>query len=319
VWREYQVVQIPDEALALLNPNDWHWAELGATAWSMVQIAFTKIGFFALLALLIGFAVVIADAPRLFTPFQRSGVLMGAVLGIGKIGALLMLYLVAAYTAEEAANAKDFWRFMVQVGPALVIAAIPLIPPRLWTLQPAGRLLCIAAPILAVALPIVSVRYLRVDSPRVTRVPYLRDVGRQVAGLIGTAPQITLVDPDDAAGDLGNLAVVRYQLQALGDRRPRGGFWPPVPAVNFVAGSPPIHLVAESGLPRDAGRGYPAEWRDKDFATILAAPFVWFQDGGPVASQMSGLTLAPGASYLIAHHGGAAAELVKAWPFPEEP
>ncbi len=319
VWREYQVVQIPDEALALLNPNDWHWAELGSTAWSMVQIAFTKIGFFALLALLIGFAVVIADAPRLFTPFQRSGVLMGAVLGLGKIGALLMLYLVTAYTAQDAANAKDFWRFMVQVGPALVIAAIPLIPPRLWTLQPAGRLLCLAAPILAVALPIVSVRYLRVDSPRATRTAYLRDVGRQVAGLIGTAPQITLVDPDDAAGDLGNLAVVRYQLQALGDRRPRHGFWPPMPAVNFVAGSPPIHLVADSGLPRDAGRGYPAEWRDKDFATILAAPFVWFQDGGPVASQMARLNLAPGASYLIVPHAGAAGELVKAWPFPDPP
>ncbi len=319
VWREYQVVQIPDEALTLLNPNAWHWAELGATAWSMVEIAFTKIGFFALLAVLIGVSVVIADAPNLFTPFQRSGAVMGAVLGLGKIGALLMLYLVTAYTAEEAASAKDFWRFMVQVGPALVVAAIPLIPPRLWTLQPAGRLLCIAAPILAVLLPIVSVRYLHVDSPRSSRTPYLRDVGREIAGLIGDAPQITLVDPDDAAGDLATLAVVRYQLQAIGDRKPRQGAWPPVPAVNLIAGSPPIHLVAESGLPRDAGRGHPADWREKDFATLLAAPFVWFQDGGPVASQLSGLTLAPGASYLIAHHGGTAAELVKVWAFPEEP
>jgi hypothetical protein len=319
VWREYQVVQIPDEALTLLNPKDWHWAELGSTAWSMVQIAVSKIGFFALLALLIGFAVAIADATTLFTPFQRSGVAMGAVLGVGKIGALLMLYLLTAYSAEDAARAKDFWRFMVQVGPALVVAAIPLIPARLWSLQPAGRLLCLAAPILAVVLPIVSVRYLRVDSPPASRTAYLRDVGREVDGLIGTAPRITLVDPDDAAGDLASLAVVRYQLQALGDRRPRQGFWPPVPAVDFIAGSPPIHLLAESGLPRDAARGYPAEWREKDFATLVAAPFVWFRDGGPEASKLSGMSLAPGASYLIAHRGGGAGEVVKAWPFAGAP
>ena len=315
VWREYQVVQIPDEALAVLAPSAWHWATLPATLWSMLYVAIGKIGYFALLGILVGFSLAIAEAPEMFTPFQRSGVVMGAVLGLGKIATLVVLYLVADYTVAEAAGAKDFWRFMVQVGPALVVGAIPLIPPRLWSEQPAGRILCLAAPVLALALPIVSVRYLRVDTPRASHTPYLRAVARDVAGLIGPAPQITLIDPDDASGDLANLAVVRYQLQSGDARGPRRQFGPPVPAVAFIAGSPPLHLLAESGLPRDAARGYPVGWREKDMQTLLAAPFVWFHDGGPQASQMAGMPLETGASYLIAHHDGTT-DLVKSWPFP---
>jgi hypothetical protein len=315
VWREYQVVQIPDEALAVLRPGDWHWAGLPATFWSMAQIALSKIGYFALLGVLVGFALAIADAPELFTPFQRSGVVIGAVLGLGKIATLVMLYLVADYTVAEAAAAKDFWRFMVQVGPALVVGGITLIPPRLWTAPPAGRLLCVAAPILALVLPIVSVGYLRVDSTRASHTPYLRMVARDVAALIGPAPKITLVDPDDAAGDLSNLAVVRYQLQLPVEHQPRLQAGPPVPAVAFISGVPPQHLLAESGLPRDASIGYPPGWRDNDMVEQLAAPFVWFHDGGAEASRLAGLPLAAGASYLIARHDGAPA-IVKSWPFP---
>jgi hypothetical protein len=143
---------------------------------------------------------------------------------------------------------------MVQIGPALVIAAIPLIPPRLWTLPPAGRLLCIAAPILMLALPIVAVRTLRIDAPRASHTPYLRDVARDIAKLIGDAPQITLVDPDYPAGDLASLAVVRYQLQTGAQRKPRLQLGPPVPTVNFIAGAPPLHLLADSVLPRHRAR-----------------------------------------------------------------
>ncbi len=315
VWREYQVVQIPDDTLAILSVSDWHWAALPVTLWSMVVIGLSKIGYFALLAILVGFAVVIVDAPQLFTPFQRTGVAMGAVLGLGKIISLVLLYLVSDYTPAEAASAKDFWQYMIQIGPALAVAAIALIPQRLWSAEPAGRLLCIAAPVLAVILPLVSVRYLRVDLPHASRTLYLRDVGREIAEQIGAAPQITLVDPDDPTGDLANLIVVRYQLQALGNRRPRDGFWPPAPAVSFIAGSTPFHVVADAGRPRDAGVGYSQDWRNKDIGTLLAAPYVWFQDGGQLATQLSGLKLPQGASYLVAHHG-ATAEVVRSWPFP---
>lgn len=316
VWREYQVVQIPDEALAVLNPKDWHWGTLPTTLWSMLEIAIGKIGFTALVALVLGFALAIADAPEMFTPFQRTGVVMGAVLAIAKISTLVVLYLVADYTVQEAAAAKDFWRYLVQIGPAMVIAAIPLIPPRLWSMQPAGRLLCVVAPILILVLPVVSVRYLRIDSPRASHTPYLREVGRDVATLIDDAPQITLVDPDDPSGDLASLGIVRWQLQSGTNRKPRLQSGPPVPAVSFIAGSPPIHLLASGILPRDAATGYPPGWRETDMARQLAAPFVWYRDGGAVASELAGLPLAPGASYLVAHHGDKA-EIVKSWPFEQ--
>jgi hypothetical protein len=315
VWREYQVFQIPDEALAVLNPVDWHWAALPATAWSMLLVALSKIGYSAVMVLLLGFALAVADAPEMFTPFQRTGVVMGAVLGIAKLATLVVLYLVGDYTPEQAAAAAGFWRYLVQIGPALVVAAIPLIPPRLWTLQPAGRLLCAAAPLLMLVLPLVSVRYLRVDQPRASHTPYLLGVAHEIAGLIGPAPQITLIDPDDPNGDTASLAVVRYELQIAPNRRPRLQQDKPVPEVGFIAGAPPLHLLAAGVMPRDAALGHPPDFRAKDMANQLAAPFVWFRDGGPVASQMSGLQLEPGASYLISHHDGAT-DLVKSWPFP---
>ncbi len=315
VWREYQVFQIPDEALAVLNPVDWHWKELPATAWSMLWVALGKIGYTGLMVLLIGFALAIADAPEMFTPFQRTGVVMGAVLGVAKLATLVVLYLVGDYTAEQAAAAADFWRYLVQIGPALVVAAIPLIPPRLWAMQPAGRLLCAAAPVLMLVLPLVSVRYLRVDQPRVSHTPYLVGVAHDIAGLIGPAPQITLVDPDDPDGNLDSLMVIRYELEIAPNRRPRLQKGDPVPEVNFIAGSPPVHLIAKGIMPQDAARRHPPEFRAQDMSNQLAVPFVWFRDGGQAASQMAGLELEPGASYLVSHHDGTT-DLVKSWPFP---
>jgi hypothetical protein len=313
VWREYQSIEIPDETLAMLGPADWHWSVLGSTVLSMAGVVFSKIGLFAVLGLLIGFAVAIGEAPHAFTPFQRTGVLMGAVLGVGKIAWLLLLYLVSSYTSEEAANAHEFFRFMVHVGPAMMVGAITLIPTRLWSLQPAGDLLCFFAPILAVLLPIVSVGYLRVDRHDAAHRQFLRETGSDVASLIGPA-QITLIDPDTSG--LSNLAVIRYQMEALGDRKPRDGYWPPVPVVTLLAGSPLTHLYAEAGQPRDASIGFAPGWREKDLEEQVAAPFVWFHDGGQAASQLAGMQLAPGASYLIAHQGGQS-KLIKSWPFPD--
>lgn len=314
VWREFQVVQIPDEALAVLPPGAWHWGALPSTLLSMLLIALGKVGYTAVLVLVVGFALAIAEAPQMFTAFQRSSVVMGAVLGVGKVATLVVLYLVADYSAAEAAEAKDFWRFMVQIGPALVVAAVPLIPQRLWSEQAAGRLLCVLAPVLALVLPIVSVRYLRVDQPHASHAPYLRAVARDIAATIGTEPRITLVDPDDAAGDLNSLAVVRYQLQDGAGRRPRLQDGPPTPEVSFIAGAAPTHFYADSGMPRDAARGYPPSWRETDLAAQLAAPFVWFRDGGKVASQLAGVPLDTGSSYLVSHAGGKT-EVVRTWPF----
>jgi len=136
-----------------------------------------------------------------------------------------------------------------------------------------------------------------------------------VSGLIGETAKITLVDPDDAAGTVESLAVVRYQLQSGSDRKPRLRPAPPLPAVSLIAGAPLLHLLADSGLPRDAARGYPVGWREKDMADLLGAPFVWFRDGGAEASELAGLKLETGASYLVAHADGKAA-IVKSWPFP---
>ena len=148
----------------------------------------------------------------------------------------MRLTLVGDYTAEQAAAAADFWRSSCRSGRRWW-SRIPLIPPRLWAMQPAGRL-CVAAPVLSLVLPIVSVRYLWVDSPRASHTPYLVGCARhRRGGRPGAADP--LVDPDDPDGNLENLMVVRYELEIAPNRRPRLEIWPPVPEVNFIAGSPP--------------------------------------------------------------------------------
>jgi hypothetical protein len=314
VWREYQAFKIPDEALALLPLAKWHWAELIPAIWSMAGIALSKIGYFAVAGVLVGFAIAATEAPELFTPFQRSGAATGAVLVLGKTITLIVLYLVGDFTDAEVAAAKDFWGFSIQIGPALVACAVPLIPPWLWTEKSAGRLLCIAAPALAVLLPLVSMSYLRVDAPSQSRNPYLRGVADEVAALTKGAPAITLVATDDLATGLSYLLVVRYELQS-GRVGPRLGPWSPMPTVQLVAGTPPTLVAADGFLPRDALNGYAEATRTTKLQAALAAPFVWFDNGGSAATALAGVPLDAGASYLVAHHG-ATSEIVHEWPFP---
>ena len=160
--------------------------------------------------------------------------------------------------------------------------------------------------------PIVFVGDLRVDSLPRPHTTYLRAVAADIAALTKGAAVVTLVDPNDAAGDLGNLLPVRYQL--LVGLRP--GLAATVPAINLIAGSPPTHFVVDGAPPVDAETGLLPEHRQQDMAAVLGAPFVWYYDGGMSASALAGITLAPGSSYLLAHRDGTT-EMVKSWPIAE--
>jgi hypothetical protein len=312
IWREYQVTQIPGGAFAVLPLDAWHWGAIPSTLWRMLLVAVSKAGHFGLLLIVLGATLMAVDAPEIFTALQRSGVIMATVLGLGNTLLLLVLYLVADFSQEQAATANEFWRLSVHVGPALVIAGVSLLPTRIWDWPRVARPISFAAPTLAVLLPIVFVDSLRVDSPHQSHAVYLRGVATAIAALTKGASSVTLVEPDDADLNLGNVLPVRYML--LVGLRPT--LATPVPDVALVSGAPPTHILVDGSTPVDADAGMLPEHRRADMAQVLGAPFVWFYDGGAVASELAGIALAAGSSYLVAHHFGKA-EVVKSWPIPD--
>ena len=308
IWHEYQVTQIPEGVFSVLPFTQWHWATLPSALWQMLLVVVTKAGHFGLLLILIGATLMAIDTPDLFTPLQRAGVVMATVLGLGKTATMVVLYVVADFSESQAAAANEFWRFSVQVGPPLVAAGVSLIPTRIWDWPRTKRIVCIAAPVLAVLLPLVFLNNLRVDSPRQSHALYLRAVAADIATLTQGASRITLVEPNDAGLNLGEVLPVRYEL--LIGLRP--SLATPVPKVEFVSGAPLTHIVADGILPVDVGAGRTSLHRHEDMQTVMNAPFVWFYDGGKAASDLAGIPLPAGASYLIARHDGES-EVVKTW------
>jgi hypothetical protein len=311
IWREYQVAEIPGGAFSVLPFTAWHWAEIPSTLWRMLSVAVSKAGHFGLLLIVLGSALMAVDAPDIFTPLQRSGVIMATVLGLGNTLILLLLYLVADFSQEQAATANEFWRLSVHVGPALIIAGVSLLPAGIWNWRRTARTLAYVAPALAVLLPIVFVANLRVDSPHQSHAVYLRGVATDIAELTKGAASVTLVEPDDADLNLGNILPVRYML--LVGLRPN--LATPVPEVALISGAPPTHVLVDGSTPVDADAGMLPEHKRQDMAAVLGAPFVWFYDGGEAASRLAGETLAPGSSYLLAHRNGGGV-VVKGWPHP---
>ena len=312
IWREYQVTEIPGGAFSVLPFGAWHWGEMPSALWRMLLVAISKAGHFGLLLIVLGGTLMAVDAPELFTPLQRSGLVMATVLGLGNTLTLVVLYLVADYSLQQAATANEFWRYSVQVGPAVVIAGVTLIPTRIWDWPRTSRLIASIGAALAVLLPLVFIGSLRVDLPRQSHAVYLRGAAADIAALTQGAPSITLVEPDDPELALGNLLPVRYML--LVGLRPT--LATPVPKIDLVSGVPPTHVLIDGSTPVDADQGLLPEHKQADMATVLGAPFVWFYDGGKAASELAGITLAPGASYLLAHRDGKT-ELVKTWPLPD--
>jgi hypothetical protein len=331
VWHEYQVVQIPDAAFSVLPFANWNWAALPSALWEMLLTAIVKPGHFGLLLVLLGVSLSTIDTPDLYTPLQRAGTAMGAVLGLGKTASLLLLYLVADYSEQQAASADEFWRFTVQVGPGLVAGGVSLIPTRIWDWPMTARGLRIAAPALAMLLPVAFVGILHADASRRTEVAYLRDVGADLADLTKGAASVTLVAPKDPSLDLAVLQPIRYDL-LIGARSDSAT---PAPVVNLIAGIPPpreggkvldvgvpladglvlTRVLADGAPPRDGDLGVLPEHRRADYDKMMAAPFVWFADGGEAARVLANITLAPGASYLLAHNG-TTMRVVRRWPFP---
>lgn len=311
-WTSYQAAEIPGGSARLLPLAQWHWASMPACLASVLHVALQKPGHFGLL-LAEGIAAgLILARPARAAPPARAALLLGAVVGFGKIAEMLAIYLTADFDAARVAEAHEFWRFTVHVGPAVLVAGMALLP---RVPLPAERLRAVTAGLIAVLLlaPVAGAAWLRPDVPRAGHVPYLwlRAVGHDIASRLPPGGRLVLVDLDHHELVLPEIFPLRYRL-LLGEPADHGT---PPPRIDIVAGTPAVHVRVAGALPEEPDSALPPPARERALAQALAAPYVWLWNGGPAASALLGSAVPRGRSALFARDATGLHRL-RDWPTP---
>ena len=306
LWGHYVATAMPHGDFHIMPIAQWHWAEMPSALRHVLIVVVHKLGHFGLLALVTAATVVALLRPPCFTARQRLALLLGTAVGLGNCACIVLAYLVANFSPGEIAVANSFWRLTMHAGAAVVIAGIALVPVGLFRARWVPRQAY--APLLALIalLPFFAAPMLRNDVSAHSDIPYLRAVARSTAALAAGAPRITLVDLQHESGYLPIIFPMHYEL-LVADRHMLSV---PPGSVAMLAGPDASVVVIHGALPAMLPPREQAAARRR----ALSAPFVWFANGGATASALAGISLAPGASYLLAHNAHGLA-VVRRWPF----
>lgn len=312
LWTLYQTAQLPGGSAHLLPMAQWHWSAMPACLLSVARVALQKPGHFGLLLAEAVAAPLILLRPARAGALARAALPLGAALGLGKIAEMLTIYLTADFDAVRVAEAHEFWRFTVHVGPAVLVAGMALLPLGWLDAARVRRLAAVAVAVL-LAAPIAGAAWLRPDVPRAGHVPYLwlRAVGRDIAATLPPGARLALVDLDHHPGILPEIFPLRFRLK-LGEPADHGAV---PPAIGIVAGTPPVHVRVAGELPEQPDAGLPPQAREQALRRVLDVPYVWVWNGGPAASRLLGLDLPQGQSALLARDA-AGLRVLRSWPTP---
>lgn len=291
-WARYQAAEIPGGAADVLPVAAWRWHALPDILAGIGRTVLDKGGYFGLLALL----AAVALWPRPVAAPRRAAALFGALLGGGKIALMVVVYLTVHMGGADERNAPEFWRFTIQVAPAVVMAALAVAP---WHRLPwpgrAGRLAWQALPAVALLLPLIAMPTLRIDWPRPGRVDYplLRAVAAELRAHVPQGARVALVDLDDDPQTLSRIFPIRYRL--LAERPPEESA-----LVSVVAGPERDVVTLAGALPALAPHDATL---DAARRAALEVPFIWVADGGPAVSRLLQLDLPRGSSALLRRDG----------------
>jgi len=86
----------------------------------------------------------------------------------------------------------------------------------------------------------------------------------------------------------------------------------PIPKLNIVMDVPSTAYFINGAMPV---WDQPGPKNDRDLATALAAPFIWFYDGGDIPSKAVGMKLPKGSSYLLERQDGKL-RIIHQWTIP---
>ncbi len=262
-------------------PDAWSWDVLPEMLGSMASVVRSKGGYFGL-----GLLLTIAAGRDLFRSrsSERPTVAVFAIAFVGYNAFLFFVYL-AILGGPESATAASFWRYNTHLGILQLFAAAALAG-ALWRSRPpgprVGRALAAFACVAVVAVPFLTIKFLRFDRQPVK--VHVRQVIAEMAPLIvpAGAPMV-VVDPR------GSGFYANYLDYHLGFGRQV------VDSINAFTPLTPGQLAAAL----DPGHAF----------------YMWVHTQTPQTAAIIGLDLPGTSSHLLASEGGRW-RLVKSWPFP---
>lgn len=283
-WGSYTASQIPAGEYHIMPLADWRWSLLPQTLHSIVRIMIAKTGLFALIFFISIRAVLALRARDTLTPSARGVAIVTAVVSAGMIGFLTFTYLAASFSAGEAVAAASFWRYMGEVGPAVMVAVLAVLPLG-WLKRMPSRPTAAALLGVTLVLPLATVRLYRADlaSP----VPWLHAVARSVDAQVPRSASLTLLD---ITGNGFPVLILNYDL-ALSAKAP---------------GLPPRTVTRRADVTGISG-AKAAQFRFDD------AAYVWLAEGDADATSLFGTALHRKCSYLLRHEAGRF-NVVARWP-----
>ena len=205
LWRYHVATQLTGREFAVRPLSEWTFELMPKTLSTMLGIVLRKSGYFALMAILAGFAL--RGLVRYRVPFDGLAIIAGSVF-IGYNAFLLFAYL-AIFGGWESENAASYWRYNMHVGPLGGAAAVYGLA-VLWRTHAAGRggaAWAWLAVVLVLAAPLALIDKVRFD----LRAPkqYVRGVGAELATILPPRARLAIVDPLDP-GIYAKL--LRYEL-----------------------------------------------------------------------------------------------------------
>ena len=298
LWQHYQTAEIPGGVARILPRAEWPLEQLPDVLGVFARVAMQKIGYFGLLlALIVG-----AVWPRRIAPETRAACILGASIGLAKIAAMAGIYMTVECCGPNVRSAPEYWRYTIQLAPAVVLVALTLLPIR--PLLTRFRRLTPALPVVALLLPLLAISVLHIDWPKKGHVDYIRErqMADDIARLIPPAASLTLIELGEDPGNAPQSFPLRYLLRRFHPAEM-------APPLAILAGTPQEIVEIDGHIPHF----HPHDTTlAATRAQVLSAEYYWFADGGADASSLAGIDLPAGESLLVRHNGGVA-EIVARW------
>ena len=179
-WRIYVILNLSGGEMAFRSPWQWNWAQVPEMLSSIWETYSQRPVFYAVMT---GMTIAGLAMLRHPTGAVRKLLAVTAICWVGYNVFLVLVYL-GAITAEEAANAAAYWRYMPHIGLLGTSAAAVAIVSTTWPAR-IGRTVRAVGVVSLVAFPLIVIRNAEELSPlSKTWSMHLRQVGTELADIL---------------------------------------------------------------------------------------------------------------------------------------
>lgn len=279
IWSVYVSINLPGGDFEFRPFGQWHIALMPDILQHMLLRASKKGGYFGIMVVAVIIGVWALKRPR--GRFGSLAIITGAVFILYN-GFLYFTY-IAAFSEYDALRTASYWRYNLHLG-GVSMAFASYGAGLLWRTKLKGRgsrQIAWTAIAATLVLPVALSPLMRFDTRPTKR--YVRAVGEDLAALLKPDARLVVLDPTDN----GYFAVLlRYATKFKVDM---------VDRISVFSRPTPMKM--------------------RDAVAKGRASHVWVHIPSSDIDQALGVSLAPGASYLLAR-SGSGWSVARSWPYP---